>query len=207
MDYPSRALPLPLELLNTTFASGGQPRDALTSPADLDAWLDANAEHFPTRPSKATAADLARFRDLRAAARRIFSALVEATQPSTEDIELLNRSSAAAPRFARLDWQAAPRLTLATHATASASALGIVATATIELLAGPDRTRISRCQAPGCVLFFLREPRRRHWCSPGCGNRARVARHYARHVSPRTAPQRLARVRLPPESPRSKADD
>jgi len=62
-----------------------------------------------------------------------------------------------------------------------ASAAASVARASIELLASPDRERICICQAPGCVLFFLKEGRRRHWCSAACGNRARVARHYARH--------------------------
>jgi predicted RNA-binding Zn ribbon-like protein len=50
----------------------------------------------------------------------------------------------------------------------------------MALLAGPDASRIRACQAPGCVLFFLAERRRRDWCSPACGNRARVARHYRR---------------------------
>jgi predicted RNA-binding Zn ribbon-like protein len=34
---------------------------------------------------------------------------------------------------------------------------------------------------PNCVLFFIKDHPRREWCSPGCGNRARVAHHYDRH--------------------------
>jgi predicted RNA-binding Zn ribbon-like protein len=41
------------------------------------------------------------------------------------------------------------------------------------------RQELRACQGPGCVLFFIRD-RRREWCSHGCGNRARAARHYAR---------------------------
>ncbi len=44
--YPRLDLPLPLELVNTHFASGGKPVDALATPDDLDAWLRANAELF-----------------------------------------------------------------------------------------------------------------------------------------------------------------
>jgi predicted RNA-binding Zn ribbon-like protein len=30
-------------------------------------------------------------------------------------------------------------------------------------------------------LYFVKRHPRREWCSAGCGNRARVARHYHRH--------------------------
>ncbi|MFD2356647.1 CGNR zinc finger domain-containing protein [Nonomuraea ferruginea] len=30
------------------------------------------------------------------------------------------------------------------------------------------------------MLYFLRDTPRREWCSAGCGNRARAARHYAK---------------------------
>ncbi|MEU1601426.1 CGNR zinc finger domain-containing protein [Streptomyces sp. NPDC005708] len=37
------------------------------------------------------------------------------------------------------------------------------------------------CLAPNCLLFFVKNHARREWCSPACGNRVRVARHYRRH--------------------------
>nr|WP_137969774.1 CGNR zinc finger domain-containing protein [Streptomyces antimycoticus] len=39
---------------------------------------------------------------------------------------------------------------------------------------------------PNCLLFFVKHHARREWCSPACGNRVRVARHYRRH---HTGPQ------------------
>ncbi|WP_157406359.1 CGNR zinc finger domain-containing protein, partial [Actinomadura chibensis] len=42
------------------------------------------------------------------------------------------------------------------------------------------------CLAPGCVLYFIKNHPRREWCSTACGNRARAARHYARHGKPPT---------------------
>jgi predicted RNA-binding Zn ribbon-like protein len=187
MDYPRRGLPLPLELVNTTFASAGQPCDALTTPEDLSAWLRANRDHFTRLPLvAASSADLDRFRALREALRSIFGAVAAGNRPSATDIALVNGLSAAAPGYAHLAWlQRGPRLTRMDTADATTSLLGAVARAAIELLAGPEWERISRCQAPGCVLFFLREPRRRHWCSAACGNRARVARHYSRHARSR----------------------
>ncbi|WP_317183827.1 CGNR zinc finger domain-containing protein [Intrasporangium sp.] len=45
------------------------------------------------------------------------------------------------------------------------------------------------CYGPGCVLYFVREHTRREWCSAGCGNRARVARHYHRTRSGASTPR------------------
>jgi hypothetical protein len=45
----------------------------------------------------------------------------------------------------------------------------------------PDSPRLRACQAPGCVLYFVKDHPRREWCSTACGNRARAARHYRRH--------------------------
>jgi predicted RNA-binding Zn ribbon-like protein len=56
----------------------------------------------------------------------------------------------------------------------------------VELFTGPRRASLRACHAPGCVLYFVRDHPRREWCSAGCGNRARVARHYQRHHAPPT---------------------
>ena len=58
------------------------------------------------------------------------------------------------------------------------SARAAIARDAIVLLSGPTRQDIRSCHAPGCVLFFLKDHPRREWCSAGCGNRARAARHY-----------------------------
>ncbi|MDR6317410.1 putative RNA-binding Zn ribbon-like protein [Actinoplanes couchii] len=50
----------------------------------------------------------------------------------------------------------------------------------IALFTGAARDDLRACPGPGCVLHFVRDSPRREWCSPGCGNRARAARHYAR---------------------------
>ncbi|CAN3130782.1 hypothetical protein ACNUDN_04589 [Mycobacterium sp. smrl_JER01] len=60
------------------------------------------------------------------------------------------------------------------------SALGTIAADAVELFGGPDRAHLRACGAPGCILFFLSDGRR-EWCSHGCGNRARAARHYAKN--------------------------
>jgi predicted RNA-binding Zn ribbon-like protein len=61
------------------------------------------------------------------------------------------------------------------------AAVAAIAEEAVALFAGPDRRLLRACHAPGCVLYFVRNHPRREWCSDGCGNRARVARHYQRH--------------------------
>ena len=63
--------------------------------------------------------------------------------------------------------------------------ISAIAADAIDLITGPSREHLKVCRAPGCVLAFLKEHPRREWCSPGCGNRARQARHYRRTHSPR----------------------
>lgn len=56
-----------------------------------------------------------------------------------------------------------------------------IAHRTIELMASSDWERLRPCLAPGCAYFFVKDSVRREWCTPACGNRARVARHAHRH--------------------------
>ena len=51
----------------------------------------------------------------------------------------------------------------------------------IRLVTGPEGRLLRPCLAPGCLHHFRRLDVRRAWCSPHCGNRARVTRHYYRH--------------------------
>jgi predicted RNA-binding Zn ribbon-like protein len=61
------------------------------------------------------------------------------------------------------------------------AALSAVATDAIELFTGGSDSPLRACQAPRCVLYFVKNHPRREWCSSACGNRARAARYYTRH--------------------------
>lgn len=54
---------------------------------------------------------------------------------------------------------------------------------TETLLTTPDEGRIKQCAAEGCGWYFFDTSRNngRRWCSPQCGNRTKVMRHYYRH--------------------------
>ncbi len=65
--------------------------------------------------------------------------------------------------------------------SALAAVLGGFAADAVALFGGKhDAGPLYPCLGPGCVLYFTRDHPRREWCSDACGNRARVARHYAR---------------------------
>src|SRR5215467_6366870 len=100
MLYPRLGLPLALELVNTEFASGGQARDALQTPADLQAWLTLNAEQLQARVTPETnVQDLAQFRRLRAALRELFTACSQAEMPTDTAVATVNAACAAAPQI------------------------------------------------------------------------------------------------------------
>jgi predicted RNA-binding Zn ribbon-like protein len=185
MGYPNRNLPLPLELLNTRFAAAGRPVDGLATLEDLDFWLQANAAQFDAQPPSASPTLLRKFRRLRTALQQLVGPLVDGDplpEPSSAAVRRLNALSAhtrVVPQLEVRDGAYRQRLSDASNNPC----LTAVARASIELLGGPDGARVGRCQAPNCVLFFLKDGRRREWCSDACGNRARVARHYLRHRS------------------------
>ena len=60
---------------------------------------------------------------------------------------------------------------------------GVLAAAVVDLLAREDLANLAECVAPGCGQLFHRSRPNQRWCSPGCGNRARVDRHRHRRRS------------------------
>ena len=93
-------------------------------------------------------------------------------------VATLNAASALAPGWPTL---VDGRLVWASDADPDARVVGEQAAEAVRFLAdGPD---LRACLAPGCVLYFVKDHPRRAWCSTACGNRARAARHYARHRS------------------------
>jgi predicted RNA-binding Zn ribbon-like protein len=61
--------------------------------------------------------------------------------------------------------------------------IGAVGRSAIDFLAGPDRARLRACPAARCVKYFLQDDPRQTWCSPSCGNRERVNRHYRKRTA------------------------
>ncbi|MFI1095577.1 CGNR zinc finger domain-containing protein [Streptomyces sp. NPDC020917] len=137
------------------------------------------------------AALLPEFRRLRDALRALAAAATHDSRPAAlagpPDVAAasadVDRACALAPSWSRLSWPegGTPVRTLSSAHSPAAAALSLVAEDAARLFAGDDRHALRACLAPGCVLYFLGTHPRRAWCSAGCGNRARVARHYQRH--------------------------
>ena len=189
---PLTGEPPALDLINTTFVRGGARGvlvDALCTPGDLDRWLAAHAPLLGPAlraglpGDGATAAHLARFRELRRALREIAEAHTGAVAPGAEAIGLVNAAARSAGAWQELDPVAGAPLRAVTRRVEPdprLAALGEVAAAGIALFTGEAAGLVRACPAPGCILYFVRSHGRREWCTVACGNRVRVARHSRR---------------------------
>jgi predicted RNA-binding Zn ribbon-like protein len=188
--------PLPVELMNTVVADRDGVHDALDSDAAAAAWLRAVAGRIGveagTEPGQldvdAVRPVVGALRELRDALRRLAAEATEdprppVTAPELTRPEAIATLNALAEAWPELVWPADGRPSRAYRArgTAVGLAVELIAHQGVELFAGPGRDQLRPCLAPNCLLFFVKDHARREWCSPGCGNRARVARHYQRH--------------------------
>ena len=168
---------LAVDLANTMIVvRPGEELDGLATEEDLERWLEIERDRLGRVPG----AGLQEFRRLRAAVRALMTAAAEAEELPARAVAIVNRASRAAPRFAQL--RAGSAVDESRARTRADEVLGAIATSAIELLGSSDRELIRVCRAPRCGLYFLADRERRQWCSPSCGNRARVARHYARRA-------------------------
>jgi predicted RNA-binding Zn ribbon-like protein len=180
--------------MNTVWADRDGIHDALTGRTDASAWLHAIAPRTDFEiPKAAPPADqIERLRTLRDALRRIAA---EATQdPRTRAasemtvlsvaVKTLNAAAAETPSWPALRWNnEKPTRLIRTTTSGTPALVCAIAQQAVEMFAGDSRHQLRACLAPGCVLYFVKDHPRREWCSAGCGNRARVARHYRRHHS------------------------
>ena len=139
--------------------------------------------------------ELAETRALRDSLRWLAAHQTDDTRPAAVSradvawsVDVLNAAAARLPAAQlRIENNAFRR---ATPNPAVGAALAGVATEAVDLFGGTDADKLRACQAPGCVLYFVKTHPRREWCSIACGNRARAARHYHRRrqatAKPRT---------------------
>jgi predicted RNA-binding Zn ribbon-like protein len=143
-------------------------------------------------PQSRVVAELVR---IRRAVRALFARAVAPGAPSKADAGRLMDADAAlrmvnraAERLGseRLEWPAGgePVVRRAPRTEDPVALLvGAVGRSAIDFLASPDRARLRACPAARCVKYFLQDDPRQTWCSPACGNRERVNRHYRRRTA------------------------
>ncbi len=181
--------PVPVRLMNTIWADRYGVHDALETVGNLRAWLaavhpDEEAGFAPR------SGDLQRFRALRDALRRVAAQITDDQRPRATSVTMnlraavaeVNRSATQAPTWPQLTYKHGQlRLTPTGRVAPVQRAMSSIARDAMELVAGAERVELRACQAPGCVLYFVKDHPRREWCSVACGNRVRAARHYQRH--------------------------
>lgn len=190
-ELPLTGEPLPLELVNTTYIRGGVRGslvDVLKEPADLDRWIHLHLSCFgdvlgPTLSAAgpADSAHLGRFLHVRFALRELATARTSGKPPALADTQAVNAAARLSPHWQEL--APGPAFILVTSRPEPdplLAALGEIAVSGVRLLAGAEGELLRACPAPGCVLYFVKRHARRAWCTPGCGNRVRVARHSRR---------------------------
>jgi predicted RNA-binding Zn ribbon-like protein len=92
-------------------------------------------------------------------------------------VAAVNWAAAAAPAVAQLE---VDELVFRSNASPPDAFLADIATSAITLVGGPRGDRLRLCAAPGCGRWFIASRPRQTWCSPSCGNRARLARFQQR---------------------------
>ena len=189
-DLPLLGEPLAVELANTRYGAGPDTTDFLGSTAWIDAWLEhadaATAAFAPLPPRDAVA-----LRTLRDDVRSLVEHTIAGTRAPDEAVRAVNRRAARAPvRFqlgrggAGTPWCATEQPSVA----GAAGLLGLLAHATVVLLASDDAGRLRRCANPDCTMLFVQHHGRRRWCHDSCGHRLRQAA-YHRRVAARSAPR------------------
>ncbi|MEU4673531.1 ABATE domain-containing protein [Amycolatopsis sp. NPDC023774] len=182
--------PLPVELMNTVNAGREGVTDALTDESDVAGWLAAVAPRLDTEAGVVLDGDSApvadRLRRLRDALRALAAEATADPRPVAVEVdraEALATLNDLAQTRAELVWpeDGEPVRVLRSGGTPAERAVAFLAHQGIDLLGGDQRQKLRACLAPNCLLFFVKDHSRREWCSAGCGNRARVQRHYQRH--------------------------
>jgi len=152
----------------------------------LDAPVIGRLRALAAASPSSSAAALDRAKRLREALYAVFSALAAATDAPADALELVRSAYLEARAQQSLSlgragagwhWRGAPCLDAVTHA---------IAIQAVELLTGPEASRVKECLGHRCGWLFLDTTRNRsrRWCSDAdCGTRDRVARHRARAKS------------------------
>lgn len=173
---------LALDLADTVTIEEGAERDLIASPEEFRRWAEAEAPFVAPVTAGALESARSELLELRSTVRRALAAVSRGERPPKATIAELNRISRRAPTWTELDVDSLA-VKHAGPAGTRAQLLAAYARSAIELIA-EHRDELRRCGAPSCGMFYIATRRAQRWCSPQCGSRARVARHYRQHKSP-----------------------
>jgi predicted RNA-binding Zn ribbon-like protein len=171
---------LAIDLANTVRRHRDGERELLSAPGDLAAWLHREAGRVPA-VERVDEPLVVRVRALRDHALAVLRATARGAPAPPPSVAAINAIVVAWPTVRTLDAAAGAAATrLLNDPGPDDALLATLAAAIIDLHAGPDARRLALCDAPSCGQLFLRGRAQQRWCGPGCGNRARAARHHTR---------------------------
>lgn len=186
--------PLALDLVNTVVRNGDTTVDLLATPAQLQAWLAAQAERVPDLPDviagEITPDDVVTVQAVRGHIAVAVDHARRGLAPPAAAIKGINDSQRRAPAVRELRWlSGAVQARVHRGGSLGEQLAARLAEAAVDLLTDPAVATIRQCEAESCVVLFLPAHPRRRWCSrTRCGNRARVSRYYQRHKAGRSGP-------------------
>jgi len=162
-----------LDFAQTGDMGWGARYERLTSPSELSRWMRLSSLELPA--IRATNADLARAKTLRAAIWRIAQAVLTDGKPRVADVRRLNTEATCATLVRALGSDGE---SIHWHRPTVAAALATIAQDAVALLGDPtQRARLRRCENSTCRVIFYDDsrPGSRRWCAPNrCGDRIRA---------------------------------
>lgn len=172
---------LAVDFANTIKVVDNSTIELIGSVDEFHDWQEAEPVRLPT--VVLTSESLQSLLNLRDCALRLLhSALDDRTLPQA-DIATINEAIEIGGTLRLLESTAGTSRLQSASDTGLDALAGLLAAAVVDLLAREDLANIAVCPAPSCGQFFHRARPNQMWCSPGCGNRARVDRHRHRRMS------------------------
>ena len=201
---------LAVDFANTLACDACRVRDALASSRDFSTWL---ADHPDLDRRVMSRVSLPGLRAFRRHLRATLVAAAGHSAPPVAAMRAINRALARDRVRRSLTWNRGTWMVRTANGRGDPADRfrGVLALSVFDLLATQDRDRLRPCHDPRCAHVLLARTRTQLWCSPtGCGNRARVARHYrqakarshgsSRDRSPRANRSRRKSSRAKPET-------
>lgn len=201
-DWDFESGKLPLDFANTAvWHASTQPKEMLQSYADLIAWskdasLLTNSKakcllvEAEINPNEAEATRDKAI-ELREVIYRVFSAIVEQSEPKKTDLALLNAAHIEALKQAQIVRSSQSFTWIWLNSEKSFDQmLWPIALSAVDLLTTDGFSRVGKCaddRGCGYLFFDTSRNRGRRWCSmESCGNRAKARRFYKRHTQEKT---------------------
>jgi predicted RNA-binding Zn ribbon-like protein len=176
-EFVSGNLALDFAGTRTCRLSADRTRELLVDCTDLVDWV--SAADLIDQPVEVDSADLSAALAIREAVFRSAWSILDQGSVAAEDRRLLNQFGAVPPIRHRLLGDGGR-----VREGDCNSVLSTLSRSLIDLLGGPDRARLRRCDGENCTRMFVDRSRvgGRRWCGMAtCGNRAKSSEYRRRH--------------------------